>query len=442
MKIAGWGNYPLGESDLVSPLDPSCAGAAITHAKSIIARGAGRAYGDPALGVDRTLFTNKLNRFIAFDDKTLELSVEAGTLLSDIIAIMLPRGYFPAVVPGTQFVTIGGMVAANIHGKNHHRAGGFGRQVTRLKLAVADGTIVACGPTEIPDLFRATIGGMGLTGVITEVTFRLIRVESAFICQETVIAQNLDASMRVFEDSKEWTYTVAWIDGLAKGNALGRSLIYRGEHARIDELDERQARYPFSAKAPLALGVPFFVPNVALNRLTVKAFNAAYYLNGARHEGAHIAGWFPYFFPLDAIANWNRIYGVRGFIQHQCVIPKAKSRDAIGEILSVIGRLGNPSFLAVLKLLGPDDDGLMTFPMEGYTLAIDFPVSEKTFRLAKELDRVVASYGGRLYLAKDARQSRSMVEMGYPNIEEFRALRRQTGASGKFRSLQSERLGL
>jgi FAD/FMN-containing dehydrogenase len=309
-------------------------------------------------------------------------------------------------------------------------------------LIVADGTIASCSATENPELFRATIGGMGLTGIITVVTFRLIRVETAYIRQETVVAPNLDASMRAFEESKGWTYTVAWIDGLAKGNALGRSLIYRGEHAHLDELDERKAKRPFSAKQPLPLAVPFYLPNFMLSRLTVKAFNAGYYLNGARKEGMQIAGWFPYFFPLDAIADWNRIYGPRGFIQHQCVVPKATSRDAIGEILSVIGRIGSPSFLAVLKLLGPDEDGLMTFPMEGYTLAIDFPVSKKTLELAKELDRIVARYGGRLYLAKDARQDRSMVEMGYPNIEKFRALRRQTGASEKFRSLQSERLGL
>jgi decaprenylphospho-beta-D-ribofuranose 2-oxidase len=439
--ISGWGNYPRKDGDvqlLQSPLDIGRAlgdGPAIAH-------GAGRAYGDAAIGTERTVVTVKLDRMLSLDTANNELTTEAGATLSDVIHTILPRGYFPAVVPGTQFVTIGGMVASNVHGKNHHRSGGFGRHVTRLKLVGADGRAITCGPAENGELFRATVGGMGLTGLITEVTFKVIPVETGYFRQETVVASNLDAAMRVFEESQGWTYTVAWIDGLARGASLGRSLIYRGEHARFGELDERKAANPFVARAPMPLAVPFFLPDFTLNRLTVKAFNAAYHFAGARQEGIHLAGWYPFCFPLDAIADWNRIYGRRGFIQHQCVIPKAASREAIGEILEVIQRMGNPSFLAVLKLLGPDDDGLLSFPMEGYTLAIDFPVSERTMAMAQQIDRVVAAHGGRLYLAKDARQDRAMLDRGYPKAGQFRDLRRQSGAAAKFRSLQSERLGL
>lgn len=440
--ISGWGNFPKREGIIRAIRSPADVQRALAGESAAIAHGAGRAYGDAALGADVTLGTRGLDRYLVLDREAMQITVEAGVMLSDLLEFLIPRGLFPAVVPGTQFVTIGGMAAANIHGKNHHLDGGFGRSVSSLHLACADGRIVSCNPQENADLFRATIGGMGLTGIILDVTIRLVAIETAFIRLDTVVAPNLDAAMHAFEESKGWTYTVAWIDGLAKGASLGRSLIYRGEHARLAELDSRHAERPFSAPKPLPLMVPFNAPDIALNRLSVGAFNALYYANGKRLEGVHVAGWFPFFFPLDAIGNWNRIYGRRGFIQHQCVVPRAKSREAVGEMLGLISHRGNPSFLAVLKLLGPDGDGMMSFPMEGFTLAIDFPAATKTFALANELDKIVLSYGGRLYLAKDARQERATLEAGYPALNAFRALRRETGAAAKFRSLQSERLGL
>lgn len=441
MSIADWGNYPVIDGEMQDLLAPELASRALAGGPTI-AHGMGRSYGDAALGTGHTVSTLKLNRLLALNRDALELTVEAGAVLADIIRILLPMGFFPSVVPGTQFITAGGAVAANVHGKNHHCGGGFGQSVTRLKMMTADGELVRCSAHENADLFRATIGGMGLTGIITEVTFKLIRVETGYIRQNIKVAANLDEAMQIFEASQDWTYTVAWIDGLAKGNALGRSLVYRGEHARLSDLTEKQQSDPFGSRAPLPLAVPFNMPNFTLNRLSVKAFNMAYYLNGLRHQGSAIAGWYPYYFPLDAISNWNRIYGRRGFIQYQCVIPKAKSRDALGELLEVIDHKGNPSFLAVLKLLGADDAGWMSFPMEGYTLAIDFPVSQRTMQVANELDRIVAANGGRLYLAKDARQDRTMVEAGYPNIAKFRDFRRASGARSAFRSLQSERLDL
>lgn len=442
MKLSGWGNFPVIDGVIREAQTQRDAERWLTKGPSLIPRGAGRAYGDAALGAEQTLSMVKFDRFVAWNPDTRELTVEAGVMLADIIATMLPMGYFPPVVPGTQFVTAGGMAAANVHGKNHHAVGGFGRHVTRLKVLTADGRVTACDITERPDLFHATIGGMGLTGIILEVTFRLVPVETAYIRQETLTAPNLDGAMKLLEESSDWTYAVGWIDCLAGGAALGRSLIYRGEHARRDELDAERRKSPLQVRPPRALSVPLNLPNFTLNKPSVTAFNWGYYHLGASREGTALTGPASFFFPLDSVAHWNRIYGARGFIQHQCVVPKSSSREAIGDILDIIQRLGTPSFLAVLKLLGPDDHGLMGFPMEGYTLAVDFAVGDRTDRMTTELDRVVTTYGGRLYLAKDARQTRATLDAGYPNVERFRTWRRESGSADRFRSLQSERLGL
>jgi decaprenylphospho-beta-D-ribofuranose 2-oxidase len=441
MIISGWGNYPRVETRLRTPQDGAAFTLSLKTEGPGIARGAGRAYGDAAIGSNTTLSTRHLDRMIAFDPATAEATVEAGVLLADIIDVFLPRGFFPPVVPGTRFVTIGGMVAANVHGKNHHLAGGFGRHIQSLTLITADGSQRVCSPTENAQLFRATIGGMGLTGIIRDVTFRLIPVETGLIRQETIVVPNLDAVMRIFEESRDWTYTAAWIDGLARGASLGRSVLFRGEHALNADLPPR-ADPRMRPLHPPKLSVPVYLPNVTLNRLSVRAFNALYLWYNRSRAGTHLVPLASCFFPLDTIANWNRIYGRQGFLQYQCVIPQNKSRDALGEILEIVGSRGSPSFLAVLKLLGPDEAGMMAFPMDGYTLALDFPASEKSFHLCAELDSRVLAHGGRIYFAKDARQNRNLVEAGYPNLAAFRELRRQSGAASRFGSLQSERLGL
>jgi decaprenylphospho-beta-D-ribofuranose 2-oxidase len=441
MTISGWGNYPRTQSELRTLRTPPDARRAVMQDGPVLAHGAGRSYGDAALGSGRTVGLRGLDRFVAFDDATRELTVEAGVMLADIIDAMLPRGLFPPVVPGTRYVTVGGMVGSNIHGKNHHVSGSFGNHVTRLTVVTAQGDAINCSPAENPELFRATIGGMGLTGIITEVGFRLIPVETAFVRQETLLAPDLASAMQLLEESRDWTYTVAWIDGLGKGG-LGRSLVFRGEHAQLGDLDGEQARDPLGTGAPPRLAVPFQLPGFTLNRLSVAAFNELYYRVNARREAARVLGCFSCFFPLDGVAHWNRIYGSRGFIQHQSVIPRGNSAEALREMLGLIAREGNPSFLTVLKLLGPDDVGMIGFPMEGFTLAIDFPMSAQALDLAGALDRIVVAAGGRLYLAKDARQDRATFDSGYGNADAFRALRTQTGAAAKFRSLQSERLGL
>ncbi|CAN5368481.1 FAD-binding oxidoreductase [soil metagenome] len=436
MNLSGWGRYPRGATRLITARRPADLDGLLTNGP-LIARGAGRAYGDAAIGPGATLAMGGLDRMMSFDPASAVLTVEAGVMLGDVVAAFLPRGYFPPVVPGTRFVTIGGMVASHIHGKNHHAVGGFGRHVTSFTLLGPDGVASVCSPAENPDLFRATIGGMGLTGVILDVSFKMLPVETGFIRQETIVARNLDAALAAFEQARGWTYVVAWIDALATGASLGRSLIYLGEHARRDEIGDARSAPPRPSRA-----IPIDFPDFTLNRLTVSAFNAAYFQAGLWKQGEQIVPVHPYFFPLDGIGDWNHVYGARGFVQHQCVIPKAHGRQALGEILELVSAKGSPSFVSVLKLLGPDDAGLMGFPMEGYTLALDFPASHQTLDLLSEIDRRLIGYGGRLYLTKDARQSRETLAAGYPNLPAFRALRKNTGAGSRFVSLLSERLAL
>ncbi|WP_407152805.1 FAD-binding protein [Bradyrhizobium sp. ORS 86] len=443
MRLAGWGRFPFHESRATKLMCPNAVGQILRGSSGYVARGNGRAYGDAAIGRDTTLQVAGLNRMIAFSPATGELTVEAGVLLSDIIDVFLPRGFFPPVVPGTQFVTVGGMVAADVHGKNHHRDGGFGHHVHALKLVLPNGELVTCSRAENVALFCATIGGMGLTGTIIEVTLGLRRVESGWIRTRTVVTENLDGAIKALQETADATYSVAWIDCLARGAAMGRSLIYVGEHARQDELPAAaRFRELFPKRARRRVSVPFDLPSWTLNRTTVGLFNEAYFRRGSAN--GNVSGfmhWEPYFFPLDGVGAWNRIYGRRGFVQHQSVLPAGRATAALGEVLDRISHRANASFLAVLKQLG-DGFGTMSFPINGFTLAIDFPVDPKLFSLLEEIDRVVVGAGGRIYLAKDARQSRETFEASYPGLATFRDIRRSVGADARIVSRLSERLGI
>lgn len=442
MILAGWGRYPRYQTEFLEARDPDELPVLLRGRDALIARGAGRAYGDAAIGAGTTLGLDALNRMISFDRTSCELRVEASVTLADIIHAFLPRGFFPPVVPGTQHVTVAGMVAANVHGKNHQCAGAFGDYVERLTLVTADGSEIVCSRQEHPDLFFATLGGMGLTGVIRDVTFRMMPVETGFVCCETLALPDLDAAMQAFEQSRAWTYVVAWVDALARGSALGRSVLFRGVHARHEDLEAAHVNGTRTDRRGWRATVPIDLPMSIVSRPAVRLFNHLYYRRGGRGAEPRLTPLGSYFFPLDAIGEWNRLYGRRGFLQHQSVFAKSLSRDAIGAILDRVSAVGSPSFLAVLKLMGPSDRSLMGFPMEGYTLALDFPATGQSLQLIEALDRIVVAHGGRLYLAKDASQKRETVEAGYPGIAEFRALRKASGAATTFRSRQSERLGL
>jgi FAD/FMN-containing dehydrogenase len=336
------------------------------------------------------------------------------------------------------------MIAADVHGKNHHGAGSFGSHVESVSLALPDGKVITCSPESHADLFDATIGGMGLTGSILQATFRLSRVETGWIKQNTIVARDLATALAILSEHDEAPYSAAWIDCLASGAALGRSLIYLGEHASKADVEALRPGAPSApARRPRSLSVPVDLPGFTLNRWSVAAFNEIYFRKGAKTAGTpFLNDADPFFFPLDGILHWNRIYGRRGFLQHQSVVPAEHAHDVIGEILDRIAKRGNASFLAVLKKLGPSSRGLLSFPSPGFTLALDLALDKGIFAFLDEIDALLSAAGGRIYLAKDARQSRATFEAGYPNLQRFREIRRRIGAEGRIASRLSDRLGI
>lgn len=439
MILAGWGRYPRADCRVIAARSRAEVLAAIAAEPSLIARGNGRAYGDAALNPAATLDLRRDDRFIAFDEASGVLTAAAGTLLADILDCLVPRGWFPSVTPGTKFVTLGGMLAADVHGKNHHKAGTIGDHVESLDLALADGRVVRCSRDENAPLFAATLGGMGLTGIILSARLKLQRIETAYVRQETLRARDLDQIMDLFEASRDWTYTVAWIDCLARGRDLGRALLYRGEHARCDELPPPRRAAPLALPTRRMRRMPVDFPAIMFNRWSVVAFNRFFYR--ASRPGTAVVDYDRFFYPLDAIHEWNRMYGSGGFVQYQCVLPKAASRAGLSALLGRIAATGAGSFLSVLKLLGPGR-GMLSFPMEGYTLALDFRADPASLGLLTELDAIVAAHGGRVYLAKDARIAAADFRRAYAGLDEFAMVRGRVDPARKFASLQSRRLGL
>jgi decaprenylphospho-beta-D-ribofuranose 2-oxidase len=440
MRLSGWGRFPIADCNVIRPRSESELLAALAHAPAI-ARGMGRAYGDSALNANATVDMTAFRHMLSFDSHTGVLVAEAGVTLGEVISAFLPRGWFPAVTPGTKFVTLGGALAADVHGKNHHKYGSFGACVDWIDIAGRDGVIVRCSRAQNADLFKWTIGGMGLTGVIVRAAIRLQRVESGWIRQSSLPARNLAAAMQAFEDNAQATYSVAWIDCLAKGANLGRSIVLLGEHALADELDVSRRLAPFETPARRKLTTPFDAPAWALNQWSVRAFNTLYWQKNSRGARRSLVDWDSYFYPLDAIHDWNRIYGKRGFAQFQCVLPLDASRAGLEELLKAISASGQGSFLAVLKRLGAQESA-MSFPMEGYTLALDFPAHPQSLALMERLDAIALDHGGRFYLAKDSRMSRATFERSDARAAHFRAMRTGGELDRAFTSLQSERLGL
>ncbi|WP_420587384.1 FAD-binding protein [Ruegeria sp.] len=408
---------------------------------NLIARGNGRAYGDSAINTSATIETRHINRMIAFDPASGQLVAEAGVLLGDIIAAFLPRGWFPMVTPGTKFVTLGGAIAADVHGKNHHKDGSFRYCVDWIDVMGPDGEIRRCSPHDDAAMFDHTLGGMGLTGVILRAAIRLRSIETAWIRQKTIAAPNLKAAMAAFEATQDATYSVAWIDCLGTRGNLGRSLVMLGEHATLRDLPTGKALAPFRTKTKRKLSVPIDFPAFALNSLTVRAFNALYYWAGARKTAEHLVDWDSYFYPLDAILGWNRIYGRKGFVQFQCALPLDQSEAGLTALLAEIAKAGSGSFLAVLKRFGKQESAF-SFPMDGYTLALDFSVTRKTLALLEQLDQITIENGGRFYLAKDSRMRTETLRASDIRAADFRAHRDSHGYTSRFRSAQSERLAL
>ena len=434
----GWGLYPSVEASLRRAHYPR--DLHIAAGTSVLPQGSCRSYGDACL-YDHVVSTLPLKHLLAFDPQQGLLRAEAGTTIEDIIRFAVPRGFFPPVTPGTKFPTLGGCIAADVHGKNHHADGSIATFVEELEMVLADGSAVCCSRSQHPDLFWATLGGMGLTGFIYAATLRLKKISSAYMRQRAVKTANFAETCRVFaETQRQYTYSVAWIDSLKKGRHLGRGLVLLGEHAEAAEVGNKDL---FPLHADGRLDVPIFFPDFALNTWSMRAFNTAFYHRQLRRSAEATIHYDPYFYPLDAIHRWNRIYGRKGFLQYQVVVPFADGEEIMAEVLGRIVRRGIASLLTVLKTLGPQNEGLLSFPMAGYTLTLDIPLrDESVVPFLRELNKTIVQAKGRVYLAKDAILEREDFAAMYPQLGKFREVKRRYDPEHCFRSRQSDRLGI
>lgn len=440
-RWSNWGLYPEVPGTVWSPHSGDEVRQVIEAHGRLAPRGNGRSYGDASLG-RRMVSGLGLEEIFELDAEQGTLRCSAGLLLDEILLRIVPHGFFLPVTPGTRLVSIGGAIGGDIHGKNHHVDGSFSAFVERMTVMVGDGSTITCSPTENPDLFWATCGGMGLTGFILEATIRLKRITSAYIRQRSIKCRDLDDLFGKFEEHKDATYNVAWIDLMAKGSHQGRSVLLLGEHADASELGGAKAKAPLRPHGKVKLKVPFFFPGFVLSPFTVKVFNWFYHWKADGSGKPTLVHYAPYFHPLDAVGEWNKIYGKRGFVQYQFVVPLHNGRAVMGDVLEVLRRNGMVSFLAVLKRFGPGaPQAFLSFPAEGYTLALDIPLRKGTLEVLDELDRKVAEAGGRIYLVKDARMSASMMGRTYPRLDEFREITKRYG-QGRFATALSERLDL
>jgi FAD/FMN-containing dehydrogenase len=438
-QIANWGNYPVVISDEYKPSFDYEAVALASRHKGWIARGNGRCYGDASLA-DTVITTTKLNKFLSFDAEAGIIDCESGVTLDQVLAVIVPKGWFLPVTPGTRYITIGGAVGSDVHGKNHHVDGSFSNHIIDLEMVLPSGERVVCSREILPDLFWATCGGMGLTGLILRVRFRLKKIETSYIRQKKIKAKNLEEIIALFEEFKHYTYSVAWIDCLKKGSGFGRSILILGEHATVEELPASAKKEPLKVFEKQLFRFPFYLPSFFLNKLSIRLFNFAYYHSHTRREMDSVVPYEPFFYPLDIIDEWNKMYGRPGFVQYQFVLP-LHAKAGLINILKRIADKGFASFLAVLKVFGPQDT-MIGFPMEGFTLALDMPVRNGLFDFLDKLDEMVLAHGGRIYLSKDARMKKQMLEQSYPRLQEFKQVVAWYNPAGKINSMQAKRLGL
>ena len=420
--------YPIIKNKKISLRDAKTLPTYINSTDEFIPYGNGRSYGDSALN-ENILYCKTYNNFLDFDVQNGILTCQAGVLLSEILDSVIKRGWFLKVTPGTKLITLGGAIASDVHGKNHHTQGCFSECVEEFTIMLVDGEIKSCKKGD--ELFHATCGGMGLTGVILTAKISLKKINSAFINQTTIKTKNLAETFEAFENYKDIPYSVAWIDCLAKNEEIGKCLLMVGDFA-----DDGNLEY----KSKKKLSIPFNFPSFALNSLSVKAFNWLYYAKAKDGISKQRVSINTFFYPLDAIENWNRIYGSGGFTQYQFILPKEQSFEGLKEILTKISDSGKGSFLAVLKLYSKENENYLSFPLEGYSLALDFKIEAGLFELLNTLDEVVLRHGGRIYLTKDVRVSKETFEKGYPKIEQFRDFRSKNYMDKKLNSLQSKRV--
>lgn len=442
VPIHSWSLTPVERGDLVRAERNQDLNAA---RGPYVPRGLGRSYGDAALlAGGKNILTERLDRILAFDPETGILRAEAGLSLASVLTYFVPQGWFPPVTPGTKFVTLGGCIAADIHGKNHHVDGSFGRHVREIELVLANGTRARCSPTQDPELFWATVGGMGLTGIISEATIQLRRIDSSYIVSRHLPATDLEQVLNLLNDpDSDDDYSVAWIDCLASGKNLGRSIVILGHHAKNGELTAEQRTDPYPIHAPIRWNFPFIPPLSLINRWTVKAFNNVYYQVHSSVSGSQVVPYDGFMYPLDSVGHWNRVYGRKGFVQYQFVLPTDQAADGLREVLERITQQRTASFLAVIKRFGPQGQGLLSFPKTGYTLALDIPITgQDLFPQLDELDCIVLRRQGRVYLAKDMRLSPESYRVMYPRSYEFDAIKKRLDPDSQVRSDLAKRLGI
>lgn len=434
-KYSSWGKYPKCSPKRILPIawrNQSIVTEASTDNESYLVFGKGRSYGDSCLNENGILLdSSDLNHIQFFDKDNGILRCEAGVSFDDILSVIVSYGWFLPVTPGTRFITVGGAVANDVHGKNHHQVGSFGNHVISFELKRSNNESLICSQHSNVDFFKATIGGLGLTGLITWVEFKLKRIVNPYISAKQSAFYSIDKFFELeSQDTSE--YNVAWIDTSSRGKKLGRGIFFTGKHSKNHPVAYTRKK---ADKPPY--NIPLDFPNIALNKLSIKAFNSAYFFVNKKKLEQQLTHYAPFFYPLDNILNWNRMYGKRGFFQHQCVIPMQDGEQVIKEILKLVSQRGMASFLSVLKKFGSIPSvGMMSFPREGYTLALDFPNrGKRTLDFLNELDSLVCSANGAIYPAKDARMSAEMFIQSFPKIEEFDKYRDAGFSSSLWRRL-------
>lgn len=442
--LTGWGRTSPSRARLVQSHDEELISEQIRSAgtRGVLPRGLGRSYGDAAQNGGGTVFDMTGMRAFDIDVDSGTVTAQGGASMDDLLRALIPAGFFVPVSAGTRFVTIGGAVAADIHGKNHHVEGSFGSHVSRMRVIDGNGDVRELSPdnpTTVEE-FWATVGGMGLTGVVTEVTFRLLPIETSRMSVDTQRCANLDDVMaRMLEGDDDYRYSVAWIDTVAPS---GRGVLTRADHARRDQLSAKEAANPLEYTTPTLPSAPPFVPGGLLNSASVRAFNEAWFRRAPKDRRGGLESIPTFFHPLDGVRDWNRIYGPQGFLQYQFVVPDSASW-VVERTLTRLRDVGAPSFLTVLKRFGPGNPAPLSFPQPGWTLAADVPAAnDQLGPVLDELDELIAAEGGRLYLAKDSRQSPAMLAHTYPRISEWQAVRDRMDPRGVFISDLGRRLSL
>lgn len=446
--LSGWGNYPREINNIYRPETDTDIKEILCEKqfRHYLAFGLGRSYGDTALNKNESvLVQTNFNRFLSFDKQTGVLECEAGVSFEEIIKFFIPKGFFLPVTPGTKFVTLGGAIANDVHGKNHHKDGCISDHIIDFQLLLANGEIIRCSRSENADVFWATIGGIGLTGIILTTRLKLIPIETSYVMVDYQKARNLDEALEFFyQADDDYQYSVAWIDCLTGGRSLGRSVLMRGNMALRKDLKNHGKNIDDSLKVmnKRQLNVPFNAPSFVLNQWSIKLFNDVYYAS-YRDSVQKMVDYNSFFYPLDSLSNWNRMYGKNGFIQFQVAFPPKTSREGLKAVLEKLSQAKSSSFLAVLKSFGKQNNGLLSFPIKGHTLALDLPIkNENTIRLIHQLNELVLKYEGRVYLAKDSLLTPDLFKEMYPKSSEFLTIKQKIDPDWIFSSTMARRIGL